>query len=286
MMPDAGPDAAEIVLAGGPGEGGVEAEAGDREGQAEFGILLEEIGDLVAGEVGDDEVRLGRPDLQQQRREVGRVGRHQLVGGELATIGLHEALGDLAEIMAEGVVGGEREPLLALDQALRQQRAAGALHIHRVLVLDMEHVAVAALAAQRIGIAAGVEEQLLVARRDLRDRQAGGRRDLADDTGDLVALEHALGLGRGGLRVDRILLQQFELAAVDPAGGVDLLGGKIGGHDAIFAERAEEAGARRQVPEADRIRTLCEDDRRAGDEAHGHAAEPDERLTTREALDP
>jgi hypothetical protein len=40
------------------------------------------------------------------------------------------------------------------------------------LRLDVEHVALTVLAAQRIRIAAGVDEQRLVARGDLRDRQA------------------------------------------------------------------------------------------------------------------
>ena len=50
-MPDQRPDAGEIALAGTPGDDRVEAEAGDRELQPILGILLEEIGDLIAGEV-------------------------------------------------------------------------------------------------------------------------------------------------------------------------------------------------------------------------------------------
>jgi hypothetical protein len=50
----------------------------------------------------------------------------------------------------------------------------------------VEHVALAILAAQRVGIAAGIDEQRLVARCDLRDGEARGRRDFADDAGDLV----------------------------------------------------------------------------------------------------
>ena len=89
---------------------------------------------------------------------------------------------------------------------------------------------------------------------DLRDRQARGRRDLADDAGHLVALDHALGLGGGGLRVDRVFLEELDLAADDAAGGVDLVHRHVGGHHGIFAERAEEAGARRQVADLDGVR--------------------------------
>ncbi len=185
--------------------------------------------------------------------------------------------------MAEGVVGGEREPLLALDQALFHQRPAAALHIHRVLMLDMEHVAVAVLAAQCVRIGAGVDEQRLGPAGDLRDRQRRGGGNLTDDTGDLVALDHALGLGRGGLGIDRVFLQQLELAAVDAAGGIDLLGGEVGRHDAVLAERAKEAGARRQVSEADRIRRLRQDDRRARDQPRRGHADAGQCLTARKA---
>ena len=50
VVPDQRPDAREIALARAPGHGRVEAEAGDRELQPVLGILLDEVGDLVAGE--------------------------------------------------------------------------------------------------------------------------------------------------------------------------------------------------------------------------------------------
>jgi len=59
--------------------------------QAELGILLEEVGDLIAGEIDHDQIRFGITDFQQIGREVGGVGRHQIVAGELAAIGFHEA---------------------------------------------------------------------------------------------------------------------------------------------------------------------------------------------------
>ena len=166
-----------------PGGRGVEAEARDLERQLVLGILLDEVRDLVAGEVRDHEVGLGLPHLQDEGAEVGGVGRHQLVGDELAAVLLHEAVGDAEEIVAEGIVGGQAEPLLALDLAVAEQGLAAGLDVHRVGGLDVEHVAVAAGAAQRVRVAARVDEQPLVAPRHLGDREARGRADLADDAG-------------------------------------------------------------------------------------------------------
>jgi hypothetical protein len=70
----------------------------------------------------------------------------------------------------------------------------------------------------------------------------------------LITLDHALGLGGGGLRVDAVLGEKLDLAAGDPAGGVDLLDGQLRGLDGELAERPEEAGARRQVADADDVR--------------------------------
>ena len=94
---------------------------------------------------------------------------------------------------------------------------------------------------------------VLVRLRDLGDREARGGRDLADDHRDLVALDQALGLGRGGLRIDRILHHELDLAAHDAARGVDLLGRELDAHHGVFAERPEEAGARRQMADPDGV---------------------------------
>ena len=93
-MPHQRPGAEEVALARAPGDGGVEAEAGDGEVEAELGILLEEVGDLVAGKVGHDHVGLAVADLGQDGGEIRKIGRHQLVGGELSAVLLHEPLGD------------------------------------------------------------------------------------------------------------------------------------------------------------------------------------------------
>ncbi len=268
MMPDHRPGADEVALACGPGQRGVEPEPADREGEAELGILLEEVGDLVAGEIDHHEIGLGLADLEQISGEVGGVGRHQIVTGEIAAIGFHEALADFQEVMAERIVGRLRIPLLALDQTIAQERAADGFDIHRILRLDVEHVALAILAAQRVGIAAGIDEQRLVARGDLRDGQARGGRNLADDAGDLVALDHAFGLGRCGLRVDRVFLEQFDLAAHHAARRVDLFHREVDRHHGIFAERPEKAGARRQMTDSDDVGGLRAQNGRRGHSRH------------------
>ena len=58
VVPDRRPDPAEVAFARRPGVRRVEVEARDRVRQAEFGVLLDEVGDLVAAEVGRDEIGL------------------------------------------------------------------------------------------------------------------------------------------------------------------------------------------------------------------------------------
>jgi hypothetical protein len=105
----------------------------------------------------------------------------------------------------------------------------------------VEHVWIAARPAQRVRVAAGVDEYRLEPVCHLADGEAGGGRDFADDHGDLVALDQALGLGRGGLRVDRVLHHEIDLAAEDAAGGIDLLGRQPDAELREFPERPEKA---------------------------------------------
>ena len=93
VIPDRRPGAAQIAFARRPGIGGVEVEADDRVGKAELGILLDQVGDLVAGEVGADDVGLGLPDLQQIGTEVGDVGGDQFVADQVAAVGVEEGFG-------------------------------------------------------------------------------------------------------------------------------------------------------------------------------------------------
>src|SRR5258708_909904 len=87
--------------------------------------------------------------------------------------------------MDERVVGRQRIPFFSLDQPVAQERAADGFDVHRILRLDVEHVALAIGAAQRIRIAAGVDVQHLVALRDLRDGQAGSGGNLACIIGEI-----------------------------------------------------------------------------------------------------
>src|SRR5437763_1209753 len=111
MMPDAGPRTGEAAGPCAPCQRRVETETGDWERQAVFRILLQEARDLVAGEVGYHQVRLRLSDLEQVGREIGRIGRHKLIGRELPAIAFHETLRDLQQVMAERIIGGERIPL-------------------------------------------------------------------------------------------------------------------------------------------------------------------------------
>ena len=205
VIPDRRPNAGEVAFTRGPGVGGIEVEADDRIGQAEFGILLDQGRHLIAGQVGADHVGLGLAYLQKIRAEVGHVGGDQLVADQVALIGREETLGRGQQIMAENIVGGQPEELLVLHHVVAQQRLADGIHHHRVRDVGVERVSVAVLAAQRVGARAGLNEQPLVAGGHLHDGQRGGRIDLAHQHGSAVLLEQALGLGRGGGGIDRIL---------------------------------------------------------------------------------
>jgi hypothetical protein len=155
--------------------------------------------------------------------------------------------------VTEGIVGGQAVPLLALDHAIAQVRLPGGVHVHRVRRLGVEHVAIAGLAAELVGVAAGVEEDDPVSLCDLRDGKARCRADLTDDRGDLVALDQSLRLGRRRLRIHAVLGDQLDLAPHDAAAGIDFLDGERDAHHCILAERAKEASARCKVAEANRV---------------------------------
>jgi hypothetical protein len=105
-----------------------------------------------------------------------------------AAVLLEEPRRDAVEVMAERIVGGEEAPLRALDQPLALLPDADRLGVHGVAALDVEHEAVAVLAAQLVGVAACVQIEDLRPVRDLGDREAGGRADLADQDRRLVPL--------------------------------------------------------------------------------------------------
>ena len=85
----------------------------------------------------------------------------------------------------------------------------------------------------------------------------------------------------GGLRVDRILDDELDLAAQNAAGGVDLLDCELHPHLREFAERAEEAGDRREVPDADHISLRLDDGRHSDSDHRGRAGRSFQERTAR-----
>ena len=281
VVPDHRPSAGEVVGARAPSDGGIKAETGRRIGQAKFGVLLDEIGDLVARQIGNHQVGLGLADFQQIGAEVGGVGRHQFVLYKCAAIGSDEDLCNAQQVMAKRIVGGQAKQLFALDHVGLHQRLAAGLDIGGVGAFDVKHVLVAAFAAQFVGIAAGVDENALVAARHLCDRQTGGRGNFTDQHDRAIALEQALRLGRSGGGIDRVFRDQFKLATHDAAGPIDLLDRHGDAHHGIFTERAEEAGQRRQMADLDFVGLRTHDCGKAQTAQAGHARErrrPGEQL--------
>ena len=144
----------------------------------------------------------------------------------------------------------------------------------------MEHVGIAARAAQRVGIAAGIDEHGLHSVSDLTDREAGRRRNLADNDRDLVALDQALGLGGGGLRIDRVLHDELDLAAHHATDCVDLISGELDAHHRVFAERSQEARQRREVSDSDRIGLRLDQSRHADAGEHRGTGSDFDKCTT------
>src|SRR6185369_13793227 len=70
-------------------------------------------------------------------------------------------------------------------------------------------------------------------------------------------------------RVDRVFLQQLDLAPEHAAARVDLGHGHVHRLHREFPERAEEAGARREVPHADDTRLAVADEGEARDAGGG-----------------
>src|SRR5262249_57548826 len=99
MMPDQRPSSEEVALASAPRNRCVEAETSYWEVESEFGILLQKIRDLQAGEIRYHKVGLGRADLEEESREIGGIGRHVLIGRKLPAVGLHQPLGNPQSIV-------------------------------------------------------------------------------------------------------------------------------------------------------------------------------------------
>ena len=69
-----------------------------------------------------------------------------------------------------------------------------------------------------------------------------------------------------------VLLQQLDLAAHHAAGGVDLLHREVDRHHGVIAERAEKAGARRQMADLDDVGGLGAQNGRRGNPRHQREA--------------
>ena len=74
VVPDCRPRAAQIAFTRRPRVSRVEIESDDGVGQSKFGVLFDQIGDLIAGQIAADNVRLCLPHLQQIGTEIGDVG--------------------------------------------------------------------------------------------------------------------------------------------------------------------------------------------------------------------
>jgi hypothetical protein len=160
------------ILPGVPHEHGVRHAAGHVDLQSELGVLLDERGLIGAGDVAEDDLRLGVSDLQQVGAVIGGSGRHQVVPDLLAAQLVQQASGDAGQVVAEGVIGGENVEglvILVLDQV-----AADGLHVLGVRGLGAEGVVVALPAADLVGVRPGVEEDLLVALGHVHDGQRDG----------------------------------------------------------------------------------------------------------------
>ena len=174
MVPEALPVARQRVDAGRPERHRVHHSAREREGQVELLVLLEEAGLIRAGQVDVDEVGLGLSDLEDVGAVIRGVGGHHVVGHHRAAVLRQEAGGDAEEVVAEGVVGREHVPLGAPDQVLALLPLADGLGVHRVAAFDVEHEAVAVLAAQLVGVGPGVDIDDLVAVGLLADGERRG----------------------------------------------------------------------------------------------------------------
>ena len=86
VVPDQRPDAGEIALAGAPGDHRVEAEAGDGNCSPYSEYCLMKLVIWLPARFDDHEIGPRLPDLQEIGAEVGGVGGHELVGGELAAV--------------------------------------------------------------------------------------------------------------------------------------------------------------------------------------------------------
>jgi len=127
VAPGRRPSPGEVALARRPGVRGVEIEPDDRIRKAELGILLDQIGDLVAGQIAAEHVEFRLPHLQQIGAEVGHVGCDQFVADQITLIGAEEALRRAEQIVAEYIVAVSVKNFLSFTMLSRSRALPTAL---------------------------------------------------------------------------------------------------------------------------------------------------------------
>ena len=209
---------------------------------------------VVAGDGGADDLRLDLLDLEQIRREISGVLRHQQVVDDLAAIGLDQRLGRRRGRMAPHVVVRQQQPVLADrlhrvgDRGLREVRAVAVPH-------ELDAAAVLARLARRRGI--GIEEDGAMLVGDLGDRVGDARVQRADQDRAILARDEALGDARAGSRARfRVRRDPLDLAAEHAALGVPLVDDDADGAMLVLAAVAELAADVVGETELDRLLAL------------------------------
>ena len=135
--------------------------------EAELHHLLEAVDHVGALYQKDQHVRAGCARLDQIGGEIRGAERRQLVAGDGAAELLQIIGAGVIERVAEGVIGRDEVPFLAI---LGKQDIRHRIGFHPRRVADAEHIPLAILAGDRIGVAAGHDVQDLLFRGDLGDR--------------------------------------------------------------------------------------------------------------------
>src|SRR5205823_4148949 len=194
---------------------------------------------------------LRRLHLGDVLAEIGRARRREVAADLGALVGLQEVPRHPQEVVAKRVVRGEEVP--AGDLALADEPVPDRADVHRVAALGREDVAVAALAPDLVGVRPGVDHQELRALDLVADGEARGRGDEPLDRDDAVLLDQLARLLHRDARVRLVLGDQLELPAERAALLVQFLDGERRALLAVLADRAEEAGERDELPDADRL---------------------------------
>jgi len=120
---------------------------------------------------------------------------------------------------------------------------------------------------------------------DRDDRHGGAGRRAADDGDDAIILDQARGEGPRLVGVAAVVIEEeLDLLAEHAAGGVDLVDRHVDRLHRELAQRPEEAGARRQVTDADHVRLPIADVGKAGNADRGSGAGAFDECATRRVV--